>query len=361
MPSDAYCLLLSSLFYNNPNRAAEFAMMWPTIDSFQENFPRWLDTSRYKTDQRCHLKWQLDTWDATAISQRLAAADISVMTINSPEYPPQLKDIASPPWVIYYRGNPDCLSKMTIGIVGSRAMSSYGELVIRSWVPHLAHLGIVSGLARGVDAAAHRQTLTAHGITVAVMGTGLDTIYPVQNTALATEIAQTGCLITEFPPGIPGSSTHFPQRNRIISGLVKLVVVIEASKRSGATITARLAAEQGRLVAAVPGRIDNPLSEGCHQLIRDGVPAVTTPAEVLELLGISHPSVKNRSQLPEATHPVVAALIEFPRTVDELVGILNQSVSTVLATLTELEVAGIIVETNGKFALAPSYTLGPDD
>ena len=200
-----------------------------------------------------------------------------------PGYPPQLAAIPDPPPLLYLRGDPAALSAPAIAIVGSRRPTPAGRATAFEFARQLAAHGlvVVSGLAAGIDAAAHRGALAAGGATVAVCGTGLDRTYPEAHAALAAEIAAHGAVVSEFPPGTPPLPHHFPQRNRLISGLALGVLVVEAQRRSGSLITARLAAEQGREVFALPGSIHNPLARGCHRLIRDGARLVETVQEVV--------------------------------------------------------------------------------
>ena len=198
-------------------------------------------------------------------------------------YPPQLRAIADPPPVLHVLGDPAALSAPAIAIVGSREPTPAGRETAFEFARGLASAGLVvaSGLAAGVDAAAHRGALEAGGRTVAVCGTGLDLVYPQANAELAARIVAQGALISEFPPGTLPLPHHFPRRNRLISGLALGVLVVEARSRSGSLITARLAADQGREVFALPGSIHNPLARGCHRLIRDGARLVETVEEVL--------------------------------------------------------------------------------
>jgi len=202
---------------------------------------------------------------------------------GQPHFPTQLLAIPDPPEVLFIRGDPALLAAPQLAIVGSRGPTPAGRQTAFDFARRLAAAGlaITSGLACGVDSAAHRGALAGSGRTVAVCGAGLDVVYPPQNQGLAGEIATHGALVSEFPPGTPPLPHHFPRRNRLISGLSLGVVVVEARHRSGSLITARLAAEQGREVFALPGSIHNPLSRGCHRLIRDGARLVETPEEVL--------------------------------------------------------------------------------
>jgi DNA processing protein len=200
-----------------------------------------------------------------------------------PGFPAQLEAIPDPPETLHLRGDPGVLAAPAIAIVGSRRPTPAGRATAFEFARQLAARGLVvtSGLAAGIDAAAHRGALAAGGLTVAVCGTGLDRTYPEAHAALARDIAVRGALVSEFPPGTLPLPHHFPRRNRIISGLSLGVLVVEARYRSGSLITARLAAEQGREVFALPGSIHNPLARGCHRLIRDGARLVETVEEVV--------------------------------------------------------------------------------
>jgi DNA processing protein len=209
------------------------------------------------------------------------------LCLGSPGYPALLAKAPDAPPGLLIRGDPDVLSLPQLAIVGSRNPTQAGHDIARRFATHLARSGlaITSGLAIGIDAAAHRGALEGGGRTLAVCGTGLDIDYPRANSGLSREIASGGALISEFPLGTPASRSNFPRRNRIISGLSLGTLVVEAAVRSGSLITARLAAEQGREVFAIPGSIHNPLSRGCHKLIREGAQLVETADDIFAELG----------------------------------------------------------------------------
>jgi DNA processing protein len=213
---------------------------------------------------------------------------ISKIKPNSKSYPARLNDLFDPPDALYLKGNIRLLEMPMVAIVGSRNASAEGLLNAKLFARGLARAGllVLSGMARGVDGEAHRACigLGSNHHTVAVLGTGVDIIYPKEHIGLARAIGQQGLLLSEFPLGSEPKSFHFPRRNRIIAALAQGVLVIEAAERSGSLITARLAAELGREVFAVPGSIHNPLSRGCHQLIQQGAKLVRNPNEVLEEL-----------------------------------------------------------------------------
>ena len=228
--------------------------------------------------------------DAAAITaawQWLDAADHHLVAFGEPDYPPMLAEIPGPPLLLYVNGRIDALHLPSLAIVGSRNPTAGGIRNAERFAAHLASRGfsIVSGLAQGIDAAAHRGALSAGGSTVAFLGTGIDRVYPAANRDLAHDIAAHGALVTEYAPGTPPQRWHFPERNRLISGLSLGTLVVEAARRSGSLITARLAAEQGREVFALPGSIHNALARGCHRLIRDGAKLVETADDILEELG----------------------------------------------------------------------------
>ena len=218
----------------------------------------------------------------------LAAPGRSLLVADDPHYPCQLAATPGMPPALFVAGSPAVLSRPQLAIVGSRSATASGRETAFEFAASLAAAGlaITSGLAAGIDAAAHRGALAAGGITIAVCGTGLDQVYPADHAGLAAEIAAAGALVSEFPVGTPPLAANFPRRNRLLSGLARGVLVIEAAARSGSLITARLAGEQGREVMAVPGSIHHALARGCHRLIRDGAALVETPQDVLAVLGL---------------------------------------------------------------------------
>jgi DNA processing protein len=211
----------------------------------------------------------------------------ALVTLADATYPRLLLEIADPPAVLYVRGRVELLQRPTLAVVGSRNATAQGAANAESFAKALSASGltIVSGLALGIDAAAHRGGLAGPGSTIAVLGTGIDVVYPRSNAALASEIAERGLLISEFPLGTGALASNFPRRNRLISGLAQGCLVVEAALASGSLITARSAAEQGREVFAIPGSIHSPVSKGCHTLIKSGAKLVETAEDVLAELG----------------------------------------------------------------------------
>lgn len=216
----------------------------------------------------------------------LRESDASVLWGDDDVYPPLLAEISAPPALLFCRGDVALLSRPQVAIVGSRHASPAGLAIARAFAADLAAAGFVitSGLALGIDAMAHEGALAAGGDTVAVLGCGADRIYPRRHATLAGQIREHGCLVSELPPGTEPLAAHFPQRNRIISGLTLGVLVVEAAMDSGSLITARFAAEQGREVFAIPGSIHSPMSRGCHQLIREGAALVETSMQMIDAL-----------------------------------------------------------------------------
>jgi DNA processing protein len=216
----------------------------------------------------------------------LGAADRALVVCGSEDYPPLLATLPDAPVVLFVRGRVEALHLPQVAVVGSRRPTPAGRALAFDFARELAAAGfaVTSGLAAGIDAAAHRGALAAGGSSVAVCGTGADLVYPPGHAPLAAELTAAGAVVTEFPTGVPPLPAHFPLRNRIISGLSLGVLVVEAAQRSGSLITARLAAEQGREVFALPGSVANPLARGCHRLIRDGAALVEDVAEIVAAL-----------------------------------------------------------------------------
>jgi DNA processing protein len=207
--------------------------------------------------------------------------------VNDGRYPPLLREIPQAPPVLFVHGDPDCLRVPQLAMVGTRNPTPSGRETARQFAAHLAGAGMIitSGLALGIDAAAHQGALAGGGRTIAVMGTSLDRVYPAKHRDLARAIAERGALVSELPTGTPALAENFPRRNRLISGLALGVLVVEAALQSGSLITARLALDQGREVFAIPGSIHNPLAKGCHALIRQGAKLVETANDIVEELG----------------------------------------------------------------------------
>ncbi len=283
----------------------------------------------------------------------LAQADNHLVPITHPDYPEQLRTLPDPPPLLYVKGALALLKRPMLAIVGSRNATPQGCRDAAAFAQALASAGltIVSGLALGIDTAAHQGAL-ASGTSVAVVGTGLDRVYPARNRELAHRLAAQGAIVSEFPLGTPPRPGQFPRRNRIISGLALGVLVVEATLDSGSLITARLAAEQGREVFALPGSIHSPLSKGCHRLIREGAKLVESVDDILDELRWQW-----RAPMPTATPPNAGAQSETevllalmgndPISLDKLHSLSGLTVDTLSAMLLALELDGHIASLPG--------------
>jgi DNA processing protein len=284
----------------------------------------------------------------------LAAADAHLIAITDPEYPEALQQCAgAPPW-LYIKGDPTVLTRPLLAIVGSRNASVQGQRDADAFAETLSSAGltIVSGLAEGVDTAAHRGGLRGNGSGVAIVGTGLDRVYPAKNRDLAHQLAQRGAIVSEFPIGTPPRPGHFPRRNRIISGLALGVLVVEAAMESGSLITARLAGEQGREVFALPGSIHNPLARGCHRLIRDGAKLVESANDILEelrfILPPSHAALTPAfTPISVPDSPLMALLTGGTMSFDTLLAQSGLTVDTLSAMLLTHELEGRVARLPG--------------
>ncbi len=271
--------------------------------------------------------WERE-WDLGAELKRVEELGLKVIDQEDEAYPKALREIYDPPLVLYVKGEIRAVSRPGIAIVGSRHTSHYGLETAKKLAYQLGYAGLTvnSGLARGIDTAAHQGVLAAKGKTAAVFGCSLDKVYPPENAALAERIVEDGgVLLSEFPLGTPPDRQTFPMRNRIVSGLSRGVLVIEAGKDSGALITARMALEQGRTVFAVPGRIDQPFSRGCHQLIKEGAKLVEEVEDVLGEFEFLFPEVAR-----PAERPAVEQLSDTERKVFEVLGAEELHVDTII-------------------------------
>lgn len=315
------------------------------------------------------------------INSRCQLEGIELMTWADTDYPEPLRHIHDAPLLLYLRGQRRMLGRDQIAVVGSRHASPAGLDHARRFAAALSEHGylITSGLALGVDGAAHAGALDAGYATVAVIGTGVDVPYPRQHKVLADRIAAEGVLVSELPPGTGPRAAHFPQRNRIISGLSRGILVVEAGLRSGSLITARLALEQGREVFAIPGSVHNPLARGCHQLIRQGAALVESVSDIIEELSgwtapkavgggdrpgraaaaVPNPVTKSGlpAPLPEGLEPreiaVVEALGYDPRSTDDLCSATGLPADQLMQALLTLELQGLVANVPGGYQRLP--------
>jgi DNA processing protein len=272
------------------------------------------------------------------------ARGIAAVPWGDPRYPPLLARIFDPPLALWVRGSVESLSAPTVAIVGSRAASVYGEDTATRLASQLAASGLVvaSGLARGIDAAAHRGALDAGGRTVAVLGCGVDVVYPPEHGELLARVAQSGAVVSELPAGTPPLRMNFPERNRIISGLSRAVVVVEARQRSGALITADCALEQGREVMAVPGNVLSERHRGSHTLLKSGAALVETADDVLQVLKMGGAAGSTGREAAERD-PLLALMDPGESyAIDALAGMSGGDVATLLPRLLGLELQGLV-------------------
>jgi DNA processing protein len=289
------------------------------------------------------------SFDEAAERRRLAAAGFRWLARSDADFPPRLGSIHDPPPGLFVRGVAavELLRRPAVAVVGARACTDYGAHVARALGRELAAAGVnvISGLARGVDAWAHRGALepAAGGATIAVLGCGIDRDYPRAHAALAAQVAASGLIVSEYPPGVAPAPWRFPARNRIVAGLAAATVVVEARERSGALITADLALEEGREVLAVPGEITSSLSRGTNALLRLGATPVTSADDVLEAIGVERLAPPAREPDPGTpAAAVLAALGAGATTADQVARATALEPGSVAAALVELELAGLV-------------------
>jgi len=308
-----------------------------------------IDQRAMKTLREARSRLDLD-----AEMARVEAAGIQLLTWQMPEYPSYLKETPTPPPLIYVSGEMLEVDRFAVAVVGTRRLTSYGRQVTKDLVTGLVHNGVtvVSGLARGIDAVAHKTAVELDGRTIAVLGSGLDCVYPSENRMLAKQITDgKGAMISEYGLGVRPEAKNFPPRNRIISGLSLGVIVVEAGERSGALITTNFALEQDRDVFAVPGNVNSPVSMGPNKLIQQGAKLVTKVDDVLEELNLHMVAEKTAVQLalPESNEEVAlyTYLSAQPIHIDELRRETGLSSSEVSSTLTLMELKGMVQQVGG--------------
>lgn len=283
----------------------------------------------------------------------VAAQGISILTWNDDLYPPRLKEIDQPPPVLYVRGALTTEDAWAVAVVGTRRVSAYGRQVTEELASFLAANGVtvVSGLARGVDAIAHQSALKAGGRTLAVLGCGVDRVYPPEHQQLAEKMMSSGAIVSDYAPGTPPDASNFPPRNRIISGLSTATVVVEAGDTSGALITAQFAVDQGREVFAVPGNILAPQSKGTNRLIAQGARPMLSARDLLDILNLTRVTEQRqvRKVLPadEVEASLLNVLTHEPLHVDEIRSQTGLPIERVSATLTMMELKGLVRQTGG--------------
>jgi DNA processing protein len=294
-----------------------------------------------------------DQVDLERIWEHIESQGVQVLTWNDPAYPKRLKEIDQPPPVLYVRGRLSEEDQWAVAVVGTRRVTPYGRQVTEELSSFLAsnRVTVVSGLARGVDAIAHQSALRSSGSTLAVLGSGVDRIYPPEHRALAEQIIENGAILSDYPLSTPPDSANFPPRNRIISGLTLATVVIEAGETSGALITATFAAEQGREVFAVPGSIYAPQSKGTNRLIGQGARPLLKMEEILEVLDLEHVPEQHAARRVLPVDAQEARLLEMlgpePVQVDDLCEKSGLPIEQVSATLAVMELKGMVRQVGG--------------
>jgi DNA processing protein len=298
--------------------------------------------------------------NAELLIEKTQSAGITLLTLSDPDYPQYLKEIFAPPPLLFVKGNLSLFKKHAVSIVGTRTPTQYGKAATLQIVKGLVdnNLSVVSGMARGIDTIAHESTLSMNGSTIAVLGCGIDVVYPKSNLDLWERIGDEGILVSEFNPGTPPESYNFPRRNRIISGLSAAVVVVEAGERSGSLITSDYALQQGREVFAVPGPITSSLSNGTFKLLADGATPARSGNEIAESLSmvtlsalkrtsVSAP-IKKGVDLPENEQNIFSHISDQPLRIDEILEQAGCSLNDAFGILLNLELKGLIKQVSGQ-------------
>ncbi len=305
----------------------------------------------------CHKILQsVKEWKLEEEYQRLNEKQIKLYTIEDDSYPARLRMISSPPYAIYVKGRLPKESVLSVAIVGARECSTYGEVMARQYAQSLADAGIqlVSGMARGIDGVSQKSALAVGGTSFGVLGCGVDICYPKEHYALYSKLQECGGVISEQPLGTQPLPQYFPARNRIISGLSDLVIVIEAKERSGSLITADMALEQGKDVYALPGPCNSALSKGCHNLIRQGAGILLSPRELLEELGVFYKKTmknvpENKILLETPENLVYSCLDFYPQSLNQILEKTGLTVSAVMQIIVGLELKGLIKEMSKNY------------
>lgn len=353
MNNKRYFLALNRMDHIGPRTVAKLLVRWPDLNElFQQSSQQLIQAGL-----SVKMAEEIAAFDFRQVDADLRWEEAEhhfLLTWCDPEYPLLLKEIYDPPVALYAIGQLSSLQQRTVAIVGTRNPSLTGSETARRFACELAAKGItiVSGLALGIDAQAHSGSLDAGGKTIAVMGTGIDDIYPRRHAHLAEKICQNGLLMTEFPLKSPPMAGHFPRRNRIISGLSSCILVVEAAIKSGSLITARLACEQNRDVLAIPGSIHNPQSRGCHYLLQQGATLVTSSEDVLDELGSSYEYAavaKMHEMLADENQNLVKCIGFETTTVDQIMGRSGFSIEKVVCELAELELLGFVKAVPGGY------------
>lgn len=349
MSENKYWLGFSLVSGIGPRRLAHLLNHFDDLSIAWQATNLQLQQAGLESQPRANLLHLRESLDLDAELDRVRQAGASLLTLADPEYPALLKTLPDPPLILYVRGSLLPIDDKALSVVGTRKATHYGLETAYKLAGALAKQGVtvISGLAHGIDTAAHRGALMAEGRTFAVLGCGIDQIYPADNRDLADAIIESGALISEFPLGTPPEARNFPRRNRVISGMALGVLVVEAPEGSGALITADMAAEQGREVFAVPGNIFSPVSHGPNRLIQEGAKLVMSVTDILNELNIAYTRAEART-IAETAVPtneveaqVVNCLSADPLHVDDVARACGLPIAEVTSTLTILELKGL--------------------
>lgn len=347
--------------------------IWSLIERFGTARQAWLASEHdlvkiggFSIESALSLTQRKAQVDLEGEFEQLEKSNISYIFYNDPAYPEMLRGIFDPPPGLFVRGAMPVADHLAVAIVGSRRPTPYGLAVAEKLASELAQAGVVvvSGMARGIDSSAHRGVLDAGGLTVAVLGCGVDVVYPRENRRLMEEIIAGGTVISEYPLGSTPEPWHFPVRNRIISGISKAVVVVEAGERSGALITADCALEQGRDVLAVPGNISSPSSRGPNRLIKQGARLIEDADDIFEEIGVGslfkpgNGRIRSLPPITDEEKTFYQLLSHEPVHLDELIVRSGLSAQEALAILMFLEIKGMVRQLPGKFYVLRQLTSG---
>lgn len=353
LPTQAYWVAFNKVAGIGPTRLTALLDICGSIEAAWKASIQQLQAANLDKRSQENLLLARRQIDLAAEWQRIVRVGVQVLTWDDAEYPANLRETDASPPVLYVRGQLCAEDVIAVAIVGTRRASAYGREVAHMAATEFAHnqITVISGLALGVDTVAHRAALDAGGRTIAVLGSGVDQIYPAQNHELATDIMAHGALVSEYPLGTRPEANNFPPRNRIISGLSRGIVIVEASQRSGALITAEFAADQGREVFAVPGSILHPGSAGCNQLIRQGATPFLSVNDVLDQLNFATLTTQTLVRQSTPADPLEAHLMSILTHeachIDELVRRMALPSGQVSSLLTLLELKGMVRQVGG--------------
>jgi len=312
------------------------------------------------------LRRQAKTIDAACVIDGCAAQEVTIVTKDDPHFPAMFASDPFPPAVLFLRGSLDVLVRRRVAIVGTRNATAAGRATAFELGEALADadVAVVSGLARGIDGAAHRGVRAAGGLAVGVVGNGVDIPYPKQNADIWAWVADNGLLVSEWPPGSPAEDWHFPLRNRIIAALSEVLVVVESRDRGGSLITAKAASDRGLTLMAVPGSIRHAAAEGTNKLLVDGATPVTCADDVLVALGLDHSRDLGRSSFPQPldtiSEAVLALCVDRPHTLDMIGQSIGLAVGDAAMAVSRLVTCGLVVDSGGWFESARSKLSGPE-